>query len=91
MWFKSPTNFEVGSERIAQHTVYEVKRFIGRAFDDVESDMQKLTYPVIRDELGRPKIKLDFPETLLVPGTWASVELARLRCEYSTTINLNTK
>jgi molecular chaperone DnaK len=39
-------------------TIYSVKRFIGRRFDEVEEEAKQVTYDVVPDEQGNARIKV---------------------------------
>src|ERR1700760_3147629 len=41
-----------------QGTVYSVKRFIGRRFDEVTDEAAQVTYDVVADENGNARIKI---------------------------------
>jgi L1 cell adhesion molecule like protein len=47
-----------------QNTIYEIKRMIGREFNDpiLQRDMKLLPYTVVEDK-GRPKVKVDYMGT----------------------------
>jgi molecular chaperone DnaK len=42
----------------AKGTIYSVKRFIGRRFDEVEEEASQVTYDVVPDEHGNARIKV---------------------------------
>jgi len=48
------------STRFPKNVVYDVKRIIGQRFKDsgVESDIEKMQYDVVKDEEGKPMIKV---------------------------------
>ena len=39
-----------------QNTVYSIKRFVGRRFDEVESEKGKVSYRVIAGQIGRAHV-----------------------------------
>src|SRR5258705_11691548 len=39
-------------------TIYSVKRFIGRKFDEVQNEARQRTYDVVADETGLARIKV---------------------------------
>ncbi|MCU1615751.1 MAG: Chaperone protein dnaK [Frankiales bacterium] len=39
-------------------TIYSVKRFIGRRFEEVEEEARQVTYDVVRDDQGNARIKV---------------------------------
>ena len=43
-------------------TVYSIKRFMGRRFDEVKMEMDRVTYPVVRSSDGMPRVKVDDKE-----------------------------
>ncbi|MCW2704602.1 MAG: Chaperone protein dnaK [Blastococcus sp.] len=42
----------------AKGTIYSVKRFIGRRFDEVEEEVAQVTYDVVPDEHGNARVKV---------------------------------
>src|SRR3982751_4595315 len=40
-----------------QGTIYSVKRFIGRRFEEIEAEASQVTYDVVADEHGNARIK----------------------------------
>jgi heat shock protein 1/8 len=53
------------SNQHPEHTVYEIKRMIGREFNDpiLQRDLKLLTYKVV-NEKNRPKVEINLNETL---------------------------
>ena len=48
--------------RNPENTVYSVKRFIGRMYDEVEREIEMVPYKIIKDPKGRVKIKVNMGE-----------------------------
>lgn len=60
-----------------KNTVYEVKRFIGRKFDDVQNDVKLVSYDVVRASNGDCRIKIEDKE--YSPEEVSSFILAKLK------------
>ena len=60
-----------------KNTVYEVKRFIGRKFDEVQNDVKLVSYEVVKASNGDCRIKIDGKE--YSPEEISSFILAKLK------------
>ena len=60
-----------------KNTVYEVKRFIGRKFDEVQKDIKLVSYEVVKADNGDCRIKVDGKE--YSPEEISSFILAKLK------------
>ena len=60
-----------------KNTVYEVKRFIGRKFDEVQNDIKLVSYDVVRAANGDCRIKIEDKE--YSPEEVSSFILAKLK------------
>ena len=58
-------------------TVYEVKRFIGRKFDEVQKDISLVSYDVVRGENGDCRVQID--DRKYSPEEISSFILAKLK------------
>jgi len=80
--------------RISENTVYEVKRLIGRKFNDptVQDDMKKWPFKVIEDN-SLPKIKVQYrgKEKIFTPEQISAMVLSKLKDCASLRLNQEIK
>ncbi len=43
----------------SQKTVYSIKRFMGETFDKVNTEIKRVTFPVVRGDNNTPRVKID--------------------------------
>ncbi len=64
-----------------ENTVYSIKRFMGRHFDEVESERKIVPYQVVRGPAGDARVKLPVTGKEYAPQEISSMILAKLKAD----------
>lgn len=63
----------------SENTVYSIKRFMGRRFDEVEKERQMVSYQVIKGPAGDARVKIPITGRELSPQDISAMILAKLK------------
>jgi len=63
------------------NTVYSIKRFMGRRFDEVESERKIVSYQVVRGSVGDARVKIPQTGKELSPQEISAMVLAKLKSD----------
>ncbi len=64
-----------------ENTVYSIKRFMGRHFDEVESERKMVPYQVVRGPAGDARVKLPVTGKEYAPQEISAMILAKLKAD----------
>ncbi len=65
----------------AENTVYSIKRFMGRRYDDVETERKMVPYNVARGSAGDARVKLPITGKEYTPQEISAMILAKLKAD----------
>jgi len=65
----------------SENTVYSIKRFMGRRFDEVESERSMVSYPVIAGTSGDARVKIPATNKEYTPQEISAMVLAKLKAD----------
>ncbi len=65
----------------AENTVYSIKRFMGRRFDEVESERKMVPYEIIRGPAGDVRVKIPVMHREYTPQEISAMILAKLKAD----------
>jgi molecular chaperone DnaK len=65
----------------AENTVYSIKRFMGRRYDEVEGERKMVPYPVTRGPSGDARVKLPITGKEYSPQEISAMVLAKLKSD----------
>jgi len=63
----------------AENTVYSIKRFMGRHFDEVEAERKMVSYEVIRGNTGDARVRIPINGREMTPQEISAMVLAKLK------------
>ena len=62
-----------------ENTIYSIKRFMGRKFDEVEQERKMVSYQVVKGAAGDARVKIPQNNTVFTPQEISAVILSKLR------------
>ncbi|MEI7989785.1 MAG: molecular chaperone DnaK, partial [Chloroflexota bacterium] len=62
-----------------ENTVYSIKRFMGRHYDEVETERKMVTFPVTKGAAGDARVSLPTPNREFTPQEISAMILAKLK------------
>jgi molecular chaperone DnaK len=65
----------------SENTVYSIKRFMGRRYDEVESERSMVSYPVIAGTGGDARVKIPATNKEYTPQEISAMVLAKLKAD----------
>ncbi len=65
----------------AENTVYSIKRFIGRRYDEVETERNMVPYKVVRGSSGDARVKIPINGREMTPQEISAMILAKLKSD----------
>ncbi len=65
----------------AANTVYSIKRFMGRHYDEVEAERKMVSYQVVRGPAGDARVKIPVTGRELSPQELSAMVLAKLKAD----------
>jgi len=65
----------------AENTIYSIKRFMGRRYDEVETERQMVSYQVVRGPAGDARVKIPITGRELTPQEVSAMILAKLKAD----------
>ncbi len=65
----------------SENTVYSIKRFMGRRYDEVESERSMVSYPVIAGASGDARVKIPATNKEYTPQEISAMVLAKLKAD----------
>jgi len=65
----------------AENTVYSIKRFMGRHYDEVETERKMVSYQVVRGPAGDARVKIPLTGRELSPQEISAMILAKLKTD----------
>ena len=65
----------------SQNTVYSIKRFMGRRFDEVEEERTMVPYQVVRGPAGDARVKIEINNREYAPQEISAMILAKLKAD----------
>ncbi len=61
----------------AKHTVFSIKRFMGRSYDEVLDEIKRVPYEVVRGDNNTPRVKID--DRLYTPQEISAMILQKMK------------
>jgi molecular chaperone DnaK len=61
------------------NTIFSIKRFMGRKYEEVESERRKVPYDVVRDSQGRVQVKVPNADKTFTPPEISAVVLQKMK------------
>lgn len=65
----------------SQNTVYSIKRFMGRRYDEVEEERSMVPYQVVRGPAGDARVKIEINNREYAPQEISAMILAKLKAD----------
>ena len=65
----------------AENTVFSIKRFVGRRFDEVESERKRVPYQVVSGQKGDVQVKIPHTNKNYTPQELSAMILAKLKAD----------
>lgn len=65
----------------AENTIYSIKRFIGRRYDEVEKERQMVPYEVVEGPVGDARVKIPMNDREYSPQEISAMILAKLKTD----------
>jgi molecular chaperone DnaK len=65
----------------AENTVFSIKRFVGRRFDEVESERKRVPYQVVSGPKGDVQVKIPHTNKSYTPQELSAMVLAKLKAD----------
>ena len=65
----------------AENTVYSIKRFMGRRYDEVETERKMVPYKVVRGSAGDARVTIPVTGREMTPQEISAMILAKLKTE----------
>jgi len=65
----------------AENTVYSIKRFMGRRFDEVETERKMVPYEIVRGPAGDARVKIPVMHREYTPQEISAMILAKLKAD----------
>ncbi|MCD6576651.1 MAG: molecular chaperone DnaK [Anaerolineaceae bacterium] len=62
-----------------ENTIYSIKRFMGRKFDEVEQERKMVSYQVVKGAAGDARVKIPQNNTVFTPQEISAVILSKLK------------
>lgn len=63
----------------SQNTVYSIKRFMGRRFDEVETERKKVSFEVVEGPSDDVRVKIPVPDKEYTPQEISAMILSKLK------------